>query len=66
MRLIALNGLVMMVVSAPLLAFQYLWGMEKHPLAGFLLWFVTLGAVYLLLLPALGLELSHNPTMPWN
>jgi hypothetical protein len=57
-RILALNFLVMGLTTLPLFAIEHFWGMAKHWVLSSVVWLLSLAAMYIWLLPWLGLEAS--------
>ena len=69
MKLLLLNGLVILVIAAPLVALEVArshsrWIEQRHGGLSIAVWFLTLGAVYIWVLPRLGLQPNWHVLIP--
>jgi hypothetical protein len=69
MRLLVLNVFIILLVGSPLLMLELArsrskWIDEHHGGLSFVLWFLTLAAVYIWVLPSLGLQPNWRVLAP--
>jgi len=69
MKEILLNLLVIFLVGTPLLVLEFSrsyskWIDKYHGGLRFIIWFITLGAVYIWVLPRLGLQPNYHMLYP--
>ena len=69
MRLLLLNGAIILLIGSPLLMLEVApsrssWIDKHHGGLSFALWFLTLGAVYIWVLPRLGLQPNWRVLAP--
>ena len=69
MRLLLLNGVIILLIGSPLLLLELArsrsrWIDDHHGGLSFALWILTLGAVYICVLPRLGLQPNWHILAP--